>query len=535
MSVPVTKGQYASNETSIYTYLVNNIGMSKAAACGVLANIEHESSFNHTAKGDNGTSYGICQWHDTRWTQMKKYCSTNGLNPQTLKGQLEYLYYELRTSYKVNVLDKLISYPNTSQGAYDAASTWCLYFEIPADKERKAKERGNSAKNKYWSAYSNSYVEAVPMPNKGNLIVKEAMNYLGMPYVWGGSDPSTSFDCSGFIYYVYKKAIDFDWSRTTAYYQWKNYGGRVVSDFRAGDLIFFTDTYSTGNNPNISHIAIATGNGNEFIHSSSSSGVAISNLDNSYWKSHYYETKRLLEDGETSKGNTNYIIEGVSSSVTLSLVDTYGTELAESIEYVEEENILNYNETQSRYGYLLDLVNGGEFKFYVPEYNVDTVANWEDISILGRSASIKGYNSTSSRSLDIELELIAGAGLYSSPRGANKDRIQDLHDDIAFLQSLAYPDYSKAIVLPPPVVMLYLGPHLKMKGIVSNVRVNYMKPYDSKLRPMHAVVNFTVTHITDNPPDYYDVRNHSFEGSRSDIPSTYNNATDFVRNRRSSS
>ena len=91
-----------SNETTIYNYLINNMKLNTAAACGVLANIQAESSFNPDLKGDyqNGqyTSYGICQWHADRWTNLKNYCNKNGYSWTTLNGQLNYLKYELSTN-----------------------------------------------------------------------------------------------------------------------------------------------------------------------------------------------------------------------------------------------------------------------------------------------------------------------------------------------------------------------------------------------------------------------------------------------------
>ena len=109
----------ASNADTIFEYLVGTMGLNNAAACGVLANIQCESNFNPNASGDYGTSYGICQWHNTRFTALKNYCSSNGYDYTTLIGQLHYLEYELTNSYS-GVLSKLRSVSNTASGAYDA-------------------------------------------------------------------------------------------------------------------------------------------------------------------------------------------------------------------------------------------------------------------------------------------------------------------------------------------------------------------------------------------------------------------------------
>lgn len=571
MAVPVNSGNTGSNETTVFIYLTSTMKFNKAVACGILANIEKESSFNpqsYNSSDPNGGSFGICQWNGGRWTALKNYCSRNNLNATTIKGQLAYMNYELSNSYGT-LLGMLRKYPNTQQGCWDAAAQWCARFEVPAgygswDNGQltlgtTSKSRGDFAVSKYWSAYSGVTVSNTPATDKGALIVAEARKYLGTKYVWGGVSPE-GFDCSGFVYYVYRRSVQYNWPRRTAFAQYKYYG-RSVKDIRAGDLVFFTDTYSTGHTPNVSHVGIFTGNDDEFIHCSSSDGVEISTLSgSSYWNSHYYATKRILNDAETlsqTSGSSSAGMVGnissipystqisdsstfyyttASGGVSQSQLDTYSKDFTESLRDIEARNDEDSTSTSSagylqRYGYLVDLVNGGEFKFPVPEYDVGTQANWESISILGRSVDIKGYTSTSSKSVKIDLDLIAGIGAYTRPRNSNSDVIQDLHDDIAFVESLAYPDYSSSIALPPPVVLLYLGPTLKMRGIISDINVSYLKPYATDLRPMHAKVSFTVTHITDSPPDYADVRNHKMEGASTglvDTPIEYNLNVDNI-------
>ena len=147
------------NETIIFDFLRNEMGLNVAAACGVLANIYHESSFNPNAVGDNGTSYGICQWHDTRWDAMKMWCENNGYDWTTLEGQLNYLRFELsqnNSNYLWNgktIYNYISHVADTSEGAYDAGYYWCYYFEVPANREQVAISRGNLAKHTYWAEY----------------------------------------------------------------------------------------------------------------------------------------------------------------------------------------------------------------------------------------------------------------------------------------------------------------------------------------------------------------------------------------------
>ena len=142
-----------SNEATIYKFLTGTMGLNTAAACGVLANIEAESSFNPTVYGDNGTSYGICQWHNSRFTNLKNWCSKNGYNYQTINGQLNFLHHELKNSYP-SVWNKLKTVNNSNTGAYEAGYHWCYYYEVPANRESKSVSRGNTAKKKYWPNYS---------------------------------------------------------------------------------------------------------------------------------------------------------------------------------------------------------------------------------------------------------------------------------------------------------------------------------------------------------------------------------------------
>ena len=153
----------STNESIVYHYLVDVMGLNTAAACGVLANIEYESNFQPTRVGDNGTSYGICQWHSSRRTDLMIYCTGHGYDYTTLEGQLHFLEYELQKSYKTRVYNKLMSVPNTAQGAYDAGYCWCYYFEIPLNYARISIYRGNLAKNTYWPAYKSGSVSIQPV------------------------------------------------------------------------------------------------------------------------------------------------------------------------------------------------------------------------------------------------------------------------------------------------------------------------------------------------------------------------------------
>lgn len=147
----------ASVEEQVFYYLTNSMGLPISSACGVLANIEAESSFNPNCVGDSGTSYGLCQWHNERYDALIDYCTSNGLDYTTVVGQMKYLQYELESNY-ASMLSQLRAKENTAQGAYDAAYLWCTQFERPANMETKGQQRGNTAKSTYWPRYSTTVV-----------------------------------------------------------------------------------------------------------------------------------------------------------------------------------------------------------------------------------------------------------------------------------------------------------------------------------------------------------------------------------------
>ncbi|WP_280771465.1 peptidoglycan-binding protein [Salipaludibacillus daqingensis] len=115
-------------------------------------------------------------------------------------------------------------------------------------------------------------------------LVQDAKDLLGSSYVWGGTTPA-GFDSSGFIVYVFNQN-GINLSRTHREYY---YEGESVSNLQRGDVVFF-QTYLDAP----SHAGIYLGN-NEFIHNSSSQGVIITSMDNSYWSPKYIGAKRYTK------------------------------------------------------------------------------------------------------------------------------------------------------------------------------------------------------------------------------------------------
>jgi len=117
-------------------------------------------------------------------------------------------------------------------------------------------------------------------------MIEEAEKYLGYPYVWGGSSPSTSFDCSGFVSWVINHS-GWDVGRLGAQGLCNICTPVSASNAQPGDLVFFVGTYDT---PGVSHVGIYVGN-NMFIHCGDP--ISYANLNSNYWQEHFYCYGRL--------------------------------------------------------------------------------------------------------------------------------------------------------------------------------------------------------------------------------------------------
>ncbi len=266
----------SANETAIYNYAVNTMGLNTAAACGILANIQKESGFNPHALGDSGTSYGICQWHNSRWDRLKAYCTSNNLDSTTIEGQLRYLEYELKNFYS-SVWNRLKSVENTAEGAYDAAAYWCAVFEVPAGYGywsngeihygETSIARGNLAKSTYWNEYSSagdsSTNASLTATNAQQQVVDYALSKVGTSFANGY--------CQAFVSYTYANAgvgcgQVFYCCATKA---WQTCGkGYSISDIPLGATVYFSDenagssrVYDDVCKQYCGHVGIYVGNG----------------------------------------------------------------------------------------------------------------------------------------------------------------------------------------------------------------------------------------------------------------------------------
>ena len=155
---------------------------------------------------------------------------------------------------------------------YFEAGTDTLYGEAPSS----GSGGGNAIPP---DSYDDATVQA---------LMEEAARYLGYPYVWGGSSPSTSFDCSGFVCWVFTNSGVHNLPRTTAQGIYDQCTPVSAADAKAGDIIFFTGTYNSG--VPVSHVGIYCGNG-VMIHCGDP--ISYASINSSYWQSHFYAFGRL--------------------------------------------------------------------------------------------------------------------------------------------------------------------------------------------------------------------------------------------------
>lgn len=461
--------------------------------------------------------YGINQKSETDTTQGASYAKSHGWNSvdKAIIGGAEFI----RDNYTSTGKDTLykMKWNPKSPGAYQYAKDVGWAYKQASSINANVGNILNQVSLDYdYPVYS----DVTPIPpsieGQGNLIVTEAKKHIGKGYATGATGPD-KFSNSGYVYYVYKTTLNIELPTTVSGLTQE--GTKVGYDkdgnllVKAGDLLFFsrgpsetTDDF-TPMPKQITHVGIATGKGGEFIQCSGTN-VNIMNLDNAHVKTYFMSASRLLSEKETfnTGGSVSGIYTGISQSgsdtstglaggLPLTNVNRYYDDMISALEELKEKGWDK--------GTLVDLTNDGSFEFYLPsDITSNNSVNYESSSIKGRSAPLQGYETTGPRSIDVSLTLAAGIKPYDTG-----DMVDRMHKDINFVESLLYPDYSSAYVLPPATVLLSLGPDIRVKGVMTNFSKNYKAPLDEKGRYMICDISFTITQVTDDPPDYTDIRN----------------------------
>jgi len=240
---------------------------------------------------------------ETRWHWVTYYRDEERTGYRMVNGHLQsYTYtvsvpyqvyesYEVEVEYEYYILNTTLS-NNGIQAAINAIGLndeqlrrYAILLEMRGNKPDIFGD--NPYANPGVSAEYQDYdVPAEYLTNQqfANML-NEAERYLGYPYVWGGSSPSTSFDCSGFVSYVINHCGNgWNYGRLTAD-GWKNATARVsASDVKPGDLIFFQGTYDTSG---ASHVGIVVDPVNRImIHCGNP--IQYASYDSNYWRQHFY-------------------------------------------------------------------------------------------------------------------------------------------------------------------------------------------------------------------------------------------------------
>ena len=152
----------SDNIDTTFQFLTQIMGLNNAAACGIIANMNAESTGLVPDQNEigGGGGYGICQWTDTKYakrrTELFNWCESNNEDPTSLSGQLLFFQYELTQKSAFSTLyGKLKAVSNTANGAAEAAEDFCRAYEIPQGLEDAVNKRRASAMNDFWPVYGN--------------------------------------------------------------------------------------------------------------------------------------------------------------------------------------------------------------------------------------------------------------------------------------------------------------------------------------------------------------------------------------------
>ena len=217
-------------------------------------------------------------------TRVGSYTTTD---PETGATTTHYYTYEVEVPYNYYIMNVTLENFNLSHVpvyimSQDQLSMYATYMSVVGNREDLFPD----------SPYVDKYITDPPDEYTVNAayledetfatLIEEAEKYLNYPYVWGGSNPSTSFDCSGFVSYVLTNSGLVNTGRLGAQGLYNVCTPVSRANAQPGDLIFFTGTYDT---PGVSHVGIYVGDG-VMLHCGDP--IQYSSINTSYWQSHFY-------------------------------------------------------------------------------------------------------------------------------------------------------------------------------------------------------------------------------------------------------
>ena len=213
-------------------------------------------------------------------TRTGTYTDEEGVeHSYTYTEQVPYSYYILNVKLENRSLGAVVQSSMTAE----QKEMYDIYMETKGNKPDLFADNPYVARGEYTDydippeALTDSTFAAM---------IREAEKYLGYPYVWGGSSPSTSFDCSGFVSWVVNHS-GWNMGRLTAQGLMNKCVIIPPSEAKPGDLIFFQGTYDT---PGASHVGIYVGNG-MMIHCGNP--ISYASINTTYWQNHFYCFGRL--------------------------------------------------------------------------------------------------------------------------------------------------------------------------------------------------------------------------------------------------
>ena len=217
-------------------------------------------------------------------TRVGSYTTTD---PETGVTTTHYYTYEVQVPYNYYIMNVTLENFNLSHVpvyimSQDQLSMYATYMSVVGNREDLFPN----------SPYVDKYITDPPDEYTVNsaylsdetfaTLIEEAEKYLNYPYVWGGSNPSTSFDCSGFVSYVLTNSGLVNTGRLGAQGLYNVCTPVSRANAKPGDLVFFTGTYDT---PGVSHVGIYVGDG-VMLHCGDP--IQYSSINTSYWQSHFY-------------------------------------------------------------------------------------------------------------------------------------------------------------------------------------------------------------------------------------------------------
>lgn len=245
--VPLSASASTSNNKSeIFKQLISELDINPAAACGIMANMEHESKFDPTVVivDTNGRlSGGLCQWNGGRFSNLQSFCSRNGYNYLSIEGQIAFLHHELSSSSYRYIYDYLKGVSNDADGAYDAAWYWCYYFEVPANRSYKADSRGYTAETRYWPEYGQVDVRTPSLSLQNAKNPYDIDNAVSFKWSDGGDDVTNYY-----LYVAEKNSKGkYDWNNATVTKLSASQNGKTIKakTFEKGNYAAYVKAYDS--------------------------------------------------------------------------------------------------------------------------------------------------------------------------------------------------------------------------------------------------------------------------------------------------